>query len=261
MYLFINKRLRTPWFLSLMFASAIPAAPLTTTPDDLFLGFRSTADPGLAVDYLIKLGPAAIFRDATASFTVAGLGDWGLDLINYFGSDWHNRAEVLWSVSGATGVSSVGTDPGRTLYVTTPRAAPGLRTVSRLRGTAAAQALPSNKIGSLGAGYTKSNNLARQSSSNSPVGTLQVLTDVNSYGSFVNEVGSYAYFTPIIEGNFANGAIAAALDLYRITPATGASIGSPAELLGTFNINTGGGGSVYKISVLATPCQQPHALR
>lgn len=222
---------------------AIPAAKagaVSYSAGDLFLGVRASSGTGATQDYLVNIGQASVYRDATTPFTVGGLGDLGADLSAIFEANWNTRADVSWSISGTPGPSAVAGDPSRTLYATTPESAPYLPASPLLRANAAAQAAPTNKLTSLAVAYLQTAGVPNTSTANSSVAIVQTTTDANSYASFQTGASSYSYFSPTIEGNFANGAATSVLDLYRLAPATDAAIGTAGDFLGTFTLGANG---------------------
>src|SRR4051794_22885280 len=101
------------------------ASAVTYQAGDLFLGFRATGAPGSTKDYLVNIGQASQFTAAAAPLTLS-VGDLATDLnaSSLFDSNWKNRADVFWSISGPVGqFAAVGADPAKTLYATRPRLA------------------------------------------------------------------------------------------------------------------------------------------
>lgn len=219
---------------------AAQAAPVSYTAGDLFLGVRAPTGAGSTQDYLVNIGQASIYRNATTPFVVTGLGDIGADLDLIFEEGWSDRADVFWSVFGTPGPEPAGGDLARTLYATTPEAAPYLRAAPLLRANSPAQAAPTNKLTSLSVAFRQTAGVPNQATTNSPVAIAQLAGGVNSYASFQTGGFSFSYFSPSIEGNFANGAAASVLELYRLEPAAGAEIGTAGDLLGTFTLNASG---------------------
>jgi hypothetical protein len=110
-------------------------AVLTYTSDDLFLGFHQTGNT--TRDYVINLGQASIFRDATAPFALSTLGittsAFAADMLFAFGANWRTSGDIFWGVVGTTQNDNTRPAPDniiRLLYVseplgTTPIASPG----------------------------------------------------------------------------------------------------------------------------------------
>ncbi len=201
-------------------------------------GFRATGGTGGTFDYLVDIGQASLFRDATVSFTLTGLGDIKSDLDFLFGATWITRPDVLWSISGTPGATAAGGDPLRTLYATRPETVVGVQSIPWTRSNSAGQSTATNKLAAVGGGYVQNGATPNSSTANSPVGVFQNTSDVNSYASFQlggtnTSIGTaYSYFNNGIEGNFGTGTAGTALDLYRVLFAGGAnggSIGNPRK--------------------------------
>ena len=198
---------------------------------DVFVGFRASDGTGASVSYLVKIGSDTTFRNAPAGteFDVAGLGGVGADLAAAYGSDWHTRSDLYWSVfSVRNGVSPV-------VYGSRARSAPGtvaspwpaLSTTARA-GTASAITAVLEEVG----GYKGSDNTA-----NSAVATLQ--TNFGGQASYNFQVGTpgTSDFSSVsqwssIEAGFVSGPGGAVLDLFRV--------GSSVSHVGTFSIGTDG---------------------
>lgn len=222
---------------------ASSAQAQTYTGNDLLLGFRSTSGSQC---YVVNIGQASQFTGASGPVTVSGLGDIATDLAAVFGNDWNgNRADMFWSVSGATGsFAAVGSDPLKTLYVTKVRTSPGTQTTPWIRASSTAQGTTTNLMKALGNQY-----ITYSATANSPgKGVIQTNTDINAYASYqpggtVDNSGpapgtSFKAFNPTIEGTFTTGVANSVLDLYRLIPNTGSN--QPGEFIGTFTIATDG---------------------
>ena len=223
---------------------AVTPAPVVYTTDDLFLGFRATAGTGATSDYLVDIGQASNFRDATSIFTVGGLGSISTDLIAIFGSGWYSRSDLFWSISGTPGTtawtSGTGTDNGKTLYATSEEPTPGTQSSPWLGAASGAQGTATGKMVSLAQQFVASTSgSATNCTTNSSVDIIQNTSDANSYASFMpggnnsDTTDAFKTFNPTVEGSFANGTAGSVLDLYRIPVGYGVA----APTLGTFQIN------------------------
>ena len=209
------------------------AANLAYTPGDLFLSFRAD---GVSQDYIVDIGAASLYRDATvgSSFTVSGLGNIGTDLTTLFGANWHNRSDLYWSVIGTPGTTSaVNGDAIKTLYASREESVFGEQSDPWMGGSTFGQGTPSNKITAMGLAYGSTAGVANLSSENSSVAYIQNTSDANSYAFFTASGASFSYFNPTIEGTFTNGAASSALDLYRIPVGSGV----PGHFEGSFQID------------------------
>jgi len=215
---------------------SLKAATLNYNSGDLFLAFRVETDPGSTKDYLVNIGAASTYRDAVAPI-VLNIGTIASDLATFSGPGvtWNTRSDLWWSISGGTYLSAVNNDPAKTLYATKAETVVGTTEIPWDRQSANLQALAASKFASLGSAYKATNGVSNTSTANSTVGYLQNANDTNSYASFQTDGASFSYFSGGIEGNFANGASGAVLDLYRMTPGSG-----QGELLGKFTITSGG---------------------
>lgn len=226
----------------------------TYNPDDLILGFRSLSGSQC---YVVNIGQASQFTNATSAFAITGLGDIVTDLATVFGNDWSGiRPDMLWSVSGASSSDqTIGNDPPKTLYATRLRTTAGIQSAPWLRASDSAQSATTDFIKALGAAYT-----TYSATANSPgKGVIQTNTDVNCYASYqpggtIANSGpapgtSFQAFNPTIEGTFANRADSSVLDLFRMTPGTAPD--QPGSYVGTFVIAANG--TVTFTPIASTP--------
>lgn len=109
--------------VALAFVSAPMQAQVTFDNGDLMLGFRATGGTGSSTTYVVNLGSAVSFRDATSSFTLS-LGNIGADLTAIFGSDWATRGEVHAGIVGlfsnSSGTTVTNGDILKTVYLSKP---------------------------------------------------------------------------------------------------------------------------------------------
>jgi hypothetical protein len=224
------------------------AATATYNPGDIFMGFRADSASGITQSVLVNLGPASQFRDATSSFTVP-VGNIGGDLTAVFGTNWHQRTDLFWSVVGANTNATTGTvdgDPARTLYATKPEVTIGVQTTPFNRGSSATQGPPAQKMLDMAAAFVTSqvesgNNSIRQDN-----------ITANSYFQFQATSLSFSYFSPRTEGNFANGPAGTALDLFRMTTGSSSLQGTYE---GTFTIKSDG-----EVTFNTSPVPEPSTM-
>jgi len=218
--------------------------PVTYNPDDLILAFRTTgASTPAASDYLVDLGPASNFTGSALGSQISlnlafNLGDIQADLVGLFGANWFDRSDLFWSISGTSGSTAVGGDPLRTLYASREEDILGIQSSPWLRANGSAQAGPTNKLASLGAGFAADAGNPNLSTANSNVAIIQAIGAANSYASFQTGGSSFSYFSPTIEGDFGDGAGGTVLDLYRLAPGSGATIGVAGDYVGSFTIDS-----------------------
>jgi len=225
-------------------AAAGSAQAVTYNDGDLFLGFRATGGTGASLDYLIDIGQASLYRDATSSFVLntsgPNIGNIGADLTALFGSGWSSRSDVLWEVIGTQKLAS-GLDATNTLYASKGETVFGTPESAWAARTNSSQGGQTTKIGSTGmaGAYTSGTNTA-----NSPVGVIQNDSDANSYNSFQSNIAgnsnvAFGNYSSAIEGNFGGGPSGTALDLFRATNTTTGSSPHTSDL-GFFTADSSG---------------------
>jgi hypothetical protein len=204
------------------------------TSGDLLLGFRATNAPGSARDYVVNIGNAAQFTQATSSFVVSDIGNIGTDLSGLFSdagvAEWHSRGDVFWGVVG----TDLAADPANTLYASRPRSGAGNPSTPWSRRSFSSQSATNSTFRAFISGFVNS-----ASNASSPKATIQDVSFANSYASFTSGSTDFGYFAGL-EGNFASGAAASALDLYRLSPTTQNPAGEGQVYVGTFQVSSGG---------------------
>src|SRR6185369_7041928 len=106
-------------------AAATPAARADLAEGHVLLCFRATGGEGGSTDYLVDLGLVTQFTNAAGPIVSVPLGGNILtDLEAIYGTDWHTRGDVLWSVSGVQKTSGNGF-AANTIFVTKEETAPG----------------------------------------------------------------------------------------------------------------------------------------
>lgn len=223
-------------------------AAIVYNDGDLILGFRATGGQGASTDYLIDLGLASTIINSTVPITFS-LGNIGADLTTIFGN-WATRGDVLWSVSGVQKIAGNGF-AANTMFATNSDPTHGPLGASSstpwTRPSSFGAGGPAGKIQSMGLRYGTgtTGNVAgtdQIESTNAPGALIQPTSQTNSFASHmpfgINTTGSsaYTYFNDAngIEGTFVTGTADSILDLYQLTPGSGAS-----AFTGNFSINNG----------------------
>ncbi|MGC4017467.1 MAG: hypothetical protein QM755_23580 [Luteolibacter sp.] len=103
-------------FLSLAagIAALLPVAAhaVAAVQGDMLMGFRV---PGGSQTYLVNIGQAGSFRDATGPITITNINS---NLSALFGPDWATRGDLLWGVAAAPSRNvAFNGDPTATLYL------------------------------------------------------------------------------------------------------------------------------------------------
>jgi hypothetical protein len=229
-----------------VFLPSAADAAIVYADGDLLLGFRASAGQGASTDYLVNLGSAASILNSPGSIQF-NLGPIATDLVNLYGANWFNRADVFWSVSG-TQKSAGNGYLANTMFVTRADDVDGPlgtnTTVPWDRIGSFGAGAPAGKISQMGTTYRDQLGTGVMESTFAPGALLQPTNVPNSYASYQANVGangsaSYGQFadTNGSEETFALGATSAVLDAYTLVPG---SAGSPSTFSGNFTINQTG---------------------
>jgi hypothetical protein len=202
-----------------LIASSVKAATLTYNDGDLFIGFVN----GGTQDYVVDVGQASLFT--TSSQLTLSVGATGTDLSSTFGGSWFGSTGaggVLWGGAGTLGASD-------TVWATSTSSTPWAQSFD--------QSTPTNNISQFGLGAYD----ASTSTTNSNVALKEATSGGSSWASFESvanggtaansPVGSFAYFTPSIEGTTSQKLF--------LTKLTEGSTGL-GQSIGFFQINSGG---------------------
>ncbi|MDB6078858.1 MAG: hypothetical protein JWO82_2605 [Akkermansiaceae bacterium] len=212
-------------------ATAAPAgaALVTFSQGDLLMGFHATSGTGAGQTYVVDLGSAASFRDATGNLTL-NLGNIGADLTSLYGANWSSRTDLSWGIAGSpSNVDSINGDAAATIYAskagdaTTP---PWQITSSNGRTST------STRLQGVATAFSNG-----QATINSTVASIQGDTDPNSWRSYMASGGTSGNTPGNLDfGAFSNieGTPAESLALFRIS---GAQAGAYE---GSFSISSGG---------------------
>jgi hypothetical protein len=214
---------------ALITATASAQSIVTYTNGDLFFGMRSSDGTN---SYLVDIGsPSQILSLAPGATFTFTLGNINADITSTFGLDWYTRIDpntgtnaVLWSIVGTAQQAVPGVDVLRTLYSSNIDSANPFA-----RGSSAGQGNTAGFINTMGQTWNGSTSTA-----NSPFGVIQANTLVNGYNSQQSGGISFQRWSG------AEGTPGAQLALNRLIPATGASIGTPSQYTGYFNLSSSG---------------------
>jgi hypothetical protein len=230
-----------------VFLPSAADAAIVYADGDIILGFRASGGQGASTDYLVNLGSASSILNSTGTIQF-NLGPIGVDLVNLYGANWFNRADVFWSVSGTQKTAGNGY-LGNTMFATRGDDIDGPlgtnTTVPWDRPSAFGAGAPAGKIKLMGdhfgLGTTGGTAADQMESLAAPGALIQPTSQTNSYAFFQANVGAngsiaYGQFadTNGIEETFALGATSAVLDAYTVVPGSGLSTFS-----GNFTINQG----------------------
>ncbi len=245
-----------------LLAPSAHATNVSYTTGDLILGFEL---PGNANNYLVDLGPASTFINATSAFNATlNLGNLAADLSSnsLFGSNWATNnatqgTNVQWGIIGATsnilgGTNGVGGTfglPKNTIFLTQAESSPGSGSAAPAETSQSAQGAWNSKIVPFASGLSSSSVTA-----NSNFATIEAASGGQSWSA--NTPGLTAFGTafnieqPLSGSNF--GPTNSALDLYELLP-TNAGGDGQGKLLGTFTLSN-------SAALTYTPAPEPASL-
>lgn len=219
--------------LLLTFTSASAQTPAYAN-GDLLLGFRATGTPGSTETYLVNIGQAAIYRDATGAITLNSIGDIEADLIATFGNNWFDREDLYWGIVGGVFPAASG-DGNNTLYATLQQVPFGTATDPLDRRAGSQQSSTNSQITGLKNSFVSGNYSV---TANSSVAAIIPTSDANSWEDFNDGTLSFNTWNGGIEGSFANSAEGTALDLHRMATSIVPGLNGTCE--GTFTITDNG---------------------
>jgi len=195
-----------------LLTSAVHAQTVTTSLDDLILGFRATGGTGAGLNLEVDLGPVSSFYDgANIGLTLPGLAVQ--DLVNTYGANWYTDADLWWGAAATDG--NAGPDPNgkpaSTLWATgqTANAAP-------LRGTVGLQGPAATRIAGMYQGYIGSLNGAASTANSSEAAVINN-TASGSWSAQETTDNSFGYFSPLIDGQVSSDDT---LNLYELQPSS-----------------------------------------
>jgi len=228
-----------------VFCASTAKATMTFTEGDLLMAFRQT---GNSNTYVVDLGQASSFRDATGSFTL-NVGNIGADLAATFGSNWSTDSTVYASIVGGIvtpgtyGDGTVTAPPFNSKSVYVSMAGNGLSTDTGFSTLSQSQiSTMANAINnSFGVAGYKTNGTA---TANSTVGAVISTATSNDYTEFI-PTSTPNYFGGPTSSTELSALSTGKLDLFRILENnTGATVAAAAngvsQYQGFFTINSSG---------------------
>jgi hypothetical protein len=238
------KKILTAAVLATLAAAASSSAQVTPGSTDLFLGFQQPNTDGVSggsnFNYVVDIGPASTYTNATSSFTI---GTYGADLSNsgVFGSGWYTNPNTLAAVVGA------GSGSGQFFYSLPV----SLGTPSEISASAGRSVVGdinslSAQVASYSSAFGGSNTTGYSSISGA---VIEGKADPSSWSSF-NPPAATASFAAI--SNDIEGAPDVAFALYYSVPSS-ANPKPAASLIGDITIGSAG-------NVVFTPVPEPSSL-
>jgi hypothetical protein len=217
--------------LSLAAAAPAGAALVTFNQGDLLMGFHADGGQGAGQTYVVDIGSAASFRDASGTLTLT-LGDIGADLTAIYGAGWSSRTDLSWGIAGSpSNTATINGDPSRTLYASQAQLTAGVEGDGYQITAQSNRTSASTRMQGLTTVFKTDT-----ATVNSTFATIQGDSDVNGWRSYMS--GGAAANTPggIDFGAFSDleATPGTALGLYRLVDA------NPASYEGSFSISPSG---------------------
>jgi len=245
-----------------LLTTGVRAQTVTTSLDDLILGFYATGTPGQTLNLEVDLGDMSNFYNATGSFPLPALAVQ--DLVNTYGADWNTRTDLFWGAVSTTGRAAGTADghaPVGTLWATAPDGSPAFN-----RGSVFAQKAASPNIEAMIVAGADGSLYGASSTANSADAAV---IDASLPGSWTAQDSktlgtSFGYFNPTVDNTAnipAGGQVVS--DLYELQP-TNAS-GVAGTLLGELVLTQGGlsfqaAGSASAFQIISLVLTGPNAV-
>jgi hypothetical protein len=241
-------------------AAVFTTAARAQTSGDLFLGFEQS---GNSSDYVVDLGQASQFADATSALTFQLSAGTNQDLNTIFGNSWASNSngstDVQWGVVGVD-PSKLDSTVANTVWFTLAETTPGTQSTAPTLANSLLNQVAGN-IQSLGFNATAANSIynsnpTSNTSSSSTPGYIQVAGNPDSWTSYQPGVYSgsdgFGLGRSIEQPSTGSGSgpTDSVLDLYEDVP--GASNGA-TDFLGSFSLNNSGLLTFDPNSVASTP--------
>ena len=200
---------------------------------DIFMGFRATGGDGVADTYLVNIGPAATFRDATSTVTPA-IGNIEADLVAIYGTEWRTRSDLFWGIAGSpSNVFEVNGDAARVVYASRAEVTPGTSAGGWNGFNSSQRGDISTKVqtmASVSTGFRSYNK-----SSNSDYAVSEGASDPSSWAAFMNGGSQTTVTHDFGQLEDIEAVPAQTLSLFRIFSAT-----TPSTYEGHFSISSTG---------------------
>lgn len=208
--------------ITLAAAAPAGAAVVSFSQGDLLMGFHASGGTGAGQTYVVDIGSAATYRDATGTLTI-DLGNIGADLSSVYGANWYTRTDLQWGVAGSpSNVDTVNGDPSRTLYASRADSSVGWQITSATNRSAA-----STRMQGLATAFA-----SYESTANSSHAVIQDDTAPNGWRSYMS--GSGTSTTDFSSFSDIEGTPAQTLSLFRLTDS------NPGSLEGYFTLSSSG---------------------
>jgi hypothetical protein len=237
---------------------ALHAQTITTSVNDLILGFRADGAPGQTLNIEVDLGNVSQFYNAAPGSTIPLPSLAIQDLINAYGASWSTRTDLWWGAVSTTGRVSGTPDghaPAGTLWATAPVGQTPFNRASVFTQKAASPTIeamitPSPGGGGQLYGASSTPNSANAAVINASLANSWTLQDQKTIGA------SFAYFNPTVDNTAdipPGGQVASVL--YELQPTTvtgvvGTALGQLVLTQSGLSFQTTAAPSVFQITSL-----------
>ncbi len=219
-----------------LLAAVVPTQAFTApyTAGDLLVGFSTLSGSTRGSNvYVVNLGPAATFRDATSTLTLS-LGDLNADLVARFGASWSSSTTLNWGIVGSpSNTAVVSSDSVATLYASQVQSSAGTAGSGYTIASATNRTSASTRIQTFITAYK-----GYTVTANSNFGVAQSKADAQDWTSYLTPGGDNSNTANGASdfGAFSNieGGITKTLGLYRIAD------GFAGSYEGYFSISSAG---------------------
>lgn len=211
--------------------TSVEAATTSYSTGSVLLGFYASGGDGAASSYVVKLGDASTFLNATDPISLS-LGNIGADLASLYGNNWFERDDLFWGIVGTTGSAAV--PANRVTYGTRTRTTAGVVADPFATQVNAARGQTATNIASFGGTYG-----GKESTVNSSVAIIQANTVNSGFASQLSGLSPFgSNWNSEFLGSFdTSSAGYGVLDFFKY--------GNPLNpdatgYVGTFSINSSG---------------------
>lgn len=214
--------------LSILSASA--AVP-TYNAGDVLVGFRALTGTGAGTNYVVNIGSAASFRDATAAITVSR-GNIATDLASIFGANWATRTDLQWGIlNSPSNVEEISGDPSFTTYFSQPENVAGTP-VTTANPSLTTRRSGSTRLQGLQTGFAEESTAA----DGNAFAAIQDETAPKSWRQYMAAGGTYAQTADFGTIPEIEGIPSQSLSFFRMLP----EANKPATYEGHFTLSSAG---------------------
>ena len=260
--------------IGLTTAPALAVIDTTFSPNDVILGFRASSGNGTSTTFMVNVGSATTFRDASTN--MLNIANIGSALSSAYDSNWYDRTN-LWAGfvsatngqnvdnTGGVAIGSQTTDYNSTIYVSTRRTALGTAGTANSTRPGNTIALDAQVMGSdintLGGTFNSISTSGVYNGSSSVTNSWNTYMTGSNSADFSGAYNVEATFTVGNRGVFEDaGTVEQMWDFYRVAqfPVSDPDAGK-GIFQGTFTLNDSGDVS-FIVGAAAVPEPSTYAM-